>query len=88
MLEQSHTSKSSRQRTTVTTLEPLRKADSSARQAAIDTAKYNFDNSRVLAPFDARVTNLTLSQGAYATVGRAYLHPHRHPHLVGHRQLP
>src|ERR1035438_6411046 len=40
------------------------------KQAAIDTAKYNLDNCRVVAPFDARVTNLTISQGAYATAGQ------------------
>ena len=42
----------------------------SGKQAAIDTAQYNFDNSHVVAPFDARVTNLTISQGAYATAGQ------------------
>jgi len=53
----------------VTTLEPL-EGQLTGRQAAIDTAKYNLDNCRVLAPFDARVTNLTISQGAYATAGQ------------------
>ncbi|HMG85416.1 MAG TPA: efflux RND transporter periplasmic adaptor subunit [Terracidiphilus sp.] len=53
----------------VTTLEPL-EGQILGKQAAIDTAKYNFDNCRILAPFDARVTNLTLSQGAYATAGQ------------------
>jgi multidrug efflux system membrane fusion protein len=46
----------------VTTLGPL-EGQLSGKQAAIDTAKYNFDNCRVTAPFDARVTNLTISQG-------------------------
>lgn len=32
-------------------------------------ARYNLDNCRVYAPFDARVTNLTISRGAYAHVG-------------------
>ena len=53
----------------VTTLEPL-EGQLPGKQAAIDTAQYNFDNCRVVAPFDARVTNLTISQGAYATAGR------------------
>jgi membrane fusion protein, multidrug efflux system len=52
----------------VTTLQPL-EGQLSGKQAAIDTAKYNFDNCHVVAPFDARVTNLTISEGAYATAG-------------------
>jgi len=52
----------------VTTLQPL-EGQVLGKQAAIDTAKYNLDNCRVIAPFDARVTNLTISQGAYATAG-------------------
>jgi len=53
----------------VTTLEPL-VGQLSGRQAAIDNAQYNFDNCKVVAPFDARVTNLNLSQGAYANAGQ------------------
>ena len=53
----------------VTTLEPLR-GQLQGKQAAIDTAEYNLQNCRVTAPFDARVTNLTISQGAYATAGQ------------------
>ncbi len=53
----------------VTTLAPYT-GQLGGRQAAIDTAQYNYDNTRVTAPFDARVTNLTLSQGAYATAGQ------------------
>jgi len=53
----------------VTTLEPLI-GELPGRQAAIDTAQYNFDNCRITAPFNARVTNLTISQGAYATAGQ------------------
>jgi multidrug efflux system membrane fusion protein len=53
----------------VTTLSPL-EGQLSGKQAAIDTAQYNFDNCRIAAPFDARVTNLTISQGAYATAGQ------------------
>lgn len=53
----------------VTTLEPL-EGQISGKQAAINTAQYNYDNTQVVAPFDARVTGLTLSEGAYATAGQ------------------
>jgi multidrug efflux system membrane fusion protein len=53
----------------VTTLEPLIN-QRSARSSAIETARYNLDNCRVYAPFDARVTDLTISEGAYAHVGQ------------------
>jgi membrane fusion protein, multidrug efflux system len=53
----------------VTTLEPLIN-QRGARTAAVETARYNLDNCRVYAPFDARVTNLTISEGAYAHVGQ------------------
>ena len=53
----------------VTTLEPLIN-QRGARQSAIDTARYNLNNSRVYAPFNARVTNLLISEGAYAHTGQ------------------
>ena len=53
----------------VTTLEPLVN-QRGARQAAVGDARYNLNNCRVYAPFDARVTNLTISEGAYAHVGQ------------------
>jgi membrane fusion protein, multidrug efflux system len=53
----------------VTTLEPLIN-QRDAKAAAVRTARYNLDNCRVYAPFDARVTNLTISEGAYAHVGQ------------------
>jgi membrane fusion protein, multidrug efflux system len=53
----------------VTTLEPLIN-QRGAKVAAVKRAKYNLDNCRVYAPFDARVTNLTISEGAYAHVGQ------------------
>lgn len=53
----------------VTTLRPL-EGQLPGKQAAIDTAKYNLDNCRIVAPFDARVTNLTISKGEYATAGQ------------------
>jgi membrane fusion protein, multidrug efflux system len=53
----------------VTTLEPLIN-QRGARLSAIETARYNLNNCRVYAPFAARVTNLTISEGAYAHVGQ------------------
>jgi multidrug efflux system membrane fusion protein len=52
----------------VTTLEPLL-GQVSGKRAAIDVGQYNLDHCKVVAPFDARVTNLTISQGAYAHSG-------------------
>jgi len=53
----------------VTTLDPLMN-QRGARVSAIETARYNLNNCRVYAPFDARVTNLTISEGAYAHTGQ------------------
>jgi membrane fusion protein, multidrug efflux system len=53
----------------VTTLEPLIN-QRGAKEAAVKDARYNLGNCRVYAPFDARVTNLTISRGAYAHVGQ------------------
>jgi multidrug efflux system membrane fusion protein len=53
----------------VTTLEPLIN-QRGARAAAVKSARYNLANCRVYAPFDARITNLTISEGAYAHVGQ------------------
>jgi len=52
----------------VTTLDPLL-GQLGGKGASIDTARYNLDHCKVVAPFDARVTNLTISQGAYAHAG-------------------
>src|ERR1700745_2023236 len=52
----------------VTTLEPLIN-QRGARAAARKRASYDLANCRVYAPFDARVTNLTISEGAYAHAG-------------------
>ncbi|MGB6689959.1 MAG: efflux RND transporter periplasmic adaptor subunit [Terracidiphilus sp.] len=52
----------------VLTLEPLIN-ERGARAADVKNTKYNLDNCHVYAPFDARVTNLTISEGAYAHVG-------------------
>jgi len=53
----------------VTTLEPLVN-QRGARTSAIETARYNLNNCRVYAPFAARVTNLTIAEGAYAHIGQ------------------
>jgi multidrug efflux system membrane fusion protein len=53
----------------VTTLEPLIN-QRGAKASAIETARYNLNNCRVYAPFEARVTNLLISEGAYAHVGQ------------------
>jgi multidrug efflux system membrane fusion protein len=45
-------------------------AQREGKAAAIRTAEYNLNNCRVYAPFDARVTNLTISRGAYAHTGQ------------------
>jgi multidrug efflux system membrane fusion protein len=52
----------------VTTLEPLIN-QRGAKAAAVKKARYDLDNCRVYAPFDARVTNLLISEGAYAHIG-------------------
>jgi len=53
----------------VTTLDPL-VAQRSGRSSAIEIAEYNLNNCRIYAPFDARVTNLTISEGTYAHTGQ------------------
>ncbi|HEY6340048.1 MAG TPA: HlyD family efflux transporter periplasmic adaptor subunit [Bryobacteraceae bacterium] len=53
----------------VTLLEPLI-AQRQGREAAVKNAAYYLERCKVYAPFDARVTNLTISEGAYAHVGQ------------------
>ena len=53
----------------VTTLGPLT-SQRQGKMSAIETAQYNLNNCRIYAPFDARVTNLTISEGAYAHTGQ------------------
>jgi membrane fusion protein, multidrug efflux system len=50
-------------------LSPLT-AQRASRAASVRTAEYNYQHCRVYAPFDARVTNLTTSQGAYVRAGQ------------------
>lgn len=52
----------------VLTLEPLL-AQRSGKLSAVETAKYYLENCRIYAPFDGRVTNLTISDGEYAHAG-------------------
>src|SRR6516162_7637435 len=53
----------------VTTIDPLT-AQRGAMAAAVRDAQYRLDRCRVVAPFDARVTRLTISEGAYAHTGQ------------------
>lgn len=53
----------------VLTLQPLL-AQRSGKKSAIQTAEYYLDGCRLVAPFDGRVTNLTISQGEYAHAGQ------------------
>jgi multidrug efflux system membrane fusion protein len=53
----------------VLTLDPL-VAQRQGRAATIANAQYNYNQCRVYAPFDARVTSLVISEGAYAHVGQ------------------
>ena len=45
-------------------------AQRESRASAVRLARYNYEQCNVLAPFDARVTNLTISEGQYAKVGQ------------------
>lgn len=40
-----------------------------AKAAAVRRAQYDYDQCRVYAPFEARVTNLRISEGAFAKIG-------------------
>jgi len=67
-VEQSHMQLGQSQHS-VLTLDPLT-GQREGRASAIRTAQYNLNNCRIYSPFDARVTNLTISQGAYAHTGQ------------------
>jgi multidrug efflux system membrane fusion protein len=41
-----------------------------ARTSSVETAQYDLGNCKVYAPFDALVTNLTISEGAYVHKGQ------------------
>jgi membrane fusion protein, multidrug efflux system len=68
VVEQSHAQLGQSQHN-VLTIEPLT-AQREGRASAIRTAEYNLNNCEVYSPFDARVTNLNISQGAYAHTGQ------------------
>src|SRR5271155_3591009 len=68
VVEQSH-SQLDQSKHSVLTLDPLT-GQLEGRAAAIRTAEYNLNNCKVYSPFDARVTNLTISNGAYAHTGQ------------------
>jgi multidrug efflux system membrane fusion protein len=68
VMQQSHSQLAQSQHG-VLTLEPLT-AQREGKAAIIRDAEYNLNNCRIYAPFDARVTNLTISQGAYAHTGQ------------------
>src|SRR3984957_4999897 len=53
----------------VLTLDPL-VAQRQGRAPAIANPQYNYNECRVYAPFDARVTSLVISEGAYAHIGQ------------------
>lgn len=53
----------------VSVLAPLL-AKRQIRAAAVDLARYNYEQCSVVAPFDARVTNLTISEGEYVKAGQ------------------
>jgi multidrug efflux system membrane fusion protein len=56
-------------RSSVDLLSPLT-AQRESKAAAVRRAQYDYDHTSVYAPFDARVTNLRISEGAYAKVGQ------------------
>ena len=68
VVEQSH-AQLGQSRHSVLTIDPLT-AQREGRASAIRTAEYNLNNCKVYSPFDARVTNLNISQGAYAHTGQ------------------
>jgi membrane fusion protein, multidrug efflux system len=45
-------------------------AQREARAAAVKNAAYDLERCKIYAPFDARITNLTISEGAYAHAGQ------------------
>jgi multidrug efflux system membrane fusion protein len=67
-VEQSHAQHQQAQHS-VLTLDPLI-SQRGERTAEIRTTRYNLDNCEIHAPFDALVTNLTISEGEYAHVGQ------------------
>jgi membrane fusion protein, multidrug efflux system len=67
--EEQSTAQLQQSQSSVLTLDPL-VAQRQGRAAAIANAQYNYNQCRVYAPFDARVADLVISQGAYAHIGQ------------------
>ncbi len=67
-LDQSN-AQANQSRRAIDILEPLT-AQRGSRAAAVQTAEYNYTHCRVYAPFNARVTNLTISEGAFVHTGQ------------------
>jgi membrane fusion protein, multidrug efflux system len=67
--EEQSTAQFHQSQSSVLTLDPL-VAQRQGRAAAIANAQYNYNHSRVYAPFDARVSNLVIAEGAYAHIGQ------------------
>ncbi len=67
-ISQSHAQRSQASNA-VTTLEALT-GQRGSKLSAIQNAQYNYDNCTVRAPFDGRVTDLTISNGEYAHNGQ------------------
>jgi membrane fusion protein, multidrug efflux system len=67
--EEQSTAQLHQSQSSVLTLDPL-VGQRQGRAAAIANAQYNYNQCRVYAPFDARVTSLVISEGAYAHVGQ------------------
>jgi multidrug efflux system membrane fusion protein len=67
-LQQSN-AQAAQSRQAIDLLTPLT-AQRASRAAAVNTAEYNYSHCRVYAPFNARVTNMTIAEGAYARIGQ------------------
>ncbi len=67
-LEQSD-AQASQSRRAINLLSPLL-AQRGSRASQVRNAQYNFEHCRVYAPFEARVTNMTIAQGAFARAGQ------------------
>ena len=76
---------SARKRSTKEQVDEAVASDKSA-ESALTTAQYDLDGCKVVAPFDGFITNLNISNGAYAHVAGEVHHDGRCSQLVRHRQ--
>ena len=67
--EEQSTAEFHRSQSSVLSLDPY-VAQRQGRVAAINDAQYNYEHCKVFAPFDGRVTNLLISEGAYVHTGQ------------------